>query len=190
MQQRYVLLNGEVIPVAFPYLDVLMQGRPRHDQDDFCFRHPQMEQGKRAKLFAPFDALDGYSESLSDKNILYTEKTILDESEKEELNRRLMILHALTINSRLAKKNHLIVSVEYYVPCLDEHSLSYGIRGRYVTETGVVHKVDMEVGHTITINEKRISFEDILSIKAADPRLFDSYMDDEISYHASNSFSI
>ncbi|MBQ6255828.1 MAG: hypothetical protein IJJ60_04490, partial [Clostridia bacterium] len=64
---------------------------------------------------------------------------------------------------------------KYYVSCTDEHSFSCGIRGQYLTETGVVWKVDMEIGQTITVGRKNISFEDIVSITAADARLFDLY---------------
>ena len=64
--QQFVLWNGFLVPVDFPYLNALLLGRPRHTMDDFSFRHPQMDQGKRAKVFAPFDALDGYGESISE----------------------------------------------------------------------------------------------------------------------------
>ena len=181
IQPAFMLLDGRAIPMDFPYLQVLMEGRPQHDTDDFSFRHPQMEQGKRAKLFAPFDALDGYGESVSSKNTVYTDKIILDESEKEELNRRLNILHNLTYNSRMAKANRVAVTVKYYVPCTDEHSFSCGIRGQYLTETGVVWKVDMEIGQTITVGRKSISFGDIVSIDAKDARLFDLDQEDRFS---------
>ena len=173
LEQQYILWNGFLVPVDFPYLNTLLLGRPRHTMDDFFFRHPQMDQGKRAKVFAPFDALDGYGESISEKNTVYTDKIILDESEKEELNRRLTILHNLTYNSRMAKANRIIVTVKYYVPCTDEHSFSCGIRGQYITETGIVWKVDMEVGQTITVGRKSISFGDIVSVTTDNVRLFD-----------------
>ena len=175
IQPAFILLDGRVIPLNFPYLSILMQGRPQHEMDEFAFRHPRMDQGKRAKIFAPFDALDGYGESVSSKNIVYTDPITLDEGEQEELNRRLNILHNLTYNSRMAKANRVTVTVKYYVPCTDEHSFSCGIRGQYLTETGVVWKVDMEIGQTITVGRKSFSFEDIVSITAEDARLFDFY---------------
>lgn len=53
------------MPADFPYRDVLAKGRPRHDRlDSFRIRHPQMDPGRRAKLFAPFDALRGFSEAI------------------------------------------------------------------------------------------------------------------------------
>ena len=180
MEQAIVLLDGQAVPTDFPYLSVLMQGRPRHDSDDFCFRHPRMEQSKRAKLFAPYDALDGYSESVRAKDTVYTDRIIPDESEKEELNRRLMLLYALTRNSRLAKKNQVKVTVRYYVPCTDEHSFAHGLRGQYRTETGVVRKVDWEITRTLTLNRSVLSFDDILSIAAENERLFDAWAEEEI----------
>ena len=181
IQPAFILLDGRVIPLNFPYLSILMQGRPQHEMDDFAFRHPRMDQGKRAKIFAPFDALDGYGESVSNKNIIYTDPITLDEGEQEELNRRLNILHNLTYNSRMAKANRIAVTVKYYVPCTDEQSFSCGIRGQYLLETGVVWKVDMEIGQTITVGRKSISFGDIVSIDAEDARLFDLDQEDRFS---------
>ena len=170
--------NGLRVPLQFPYLCVLMQGRPRHDMDEFALRHPSMERGKRAKIFSAFDALDGYGETIVDKNTVYTDKITLDDSEKEELNRRLSILRQLTRNSRMAKVNRVVVTVEYYVPCTDEHSFACGIRGQYKTVMGIVRKIDTENSHTITVNEKSIAFQDILSITAADARIFEFCPDD------------
>ena len=51
------------IPVSFPYIRLLLLGGP----PDVTSR-PQMAREHRAKLFAPFDALDGFSETISAKN--------------------------------------------------------------------------------------------------------------------------
>ena len=162
--QTQYIVDGKLIPLQFPYLDVLLQGRPRHGTDDFSFRHPQMERGKRAKIFAPFDALDGFSAHIAGKNILYGDRVFPDEKEKEELNRRLSILHSLTFNSRMAKRNRIAVTVTYFVPCTDEHSFACGIRGQYVSVSGIVRKVDMDVTRTISVDQTPILFDDILSI--------------------------
>ena len=53
------------IPADFPYEKILQKGRPQHDgADPFRIRHPKMETGKRAKIFAPFDALRGFSDAI------------------------------------------------------------------------------------------------------------------------------
>ncbi len=56
---------------SFPYLRVLMRGRPARREDDP--KHPPMDRGHRAKIFAPFDALDGFSDLIGQKNRLREE---------------------------------------------------------------------------------------------------------------------
>ena len=75
-------------------------------------------------------------------------------------------------NEILSHNGSVIVMVEYYIPCTDEHSFACGLRGQYRTETGVVWKVDMEVGKTITVNQKMIAFDDILAITAKKDNIF------------------
>ena len=58
------------VPLSFPYLRVLMQGRPEHREDP---KHPPMDRGHRAKIFAPFDALDGFSAEIKKKDRLFEE---------------------------------------------------------------------------------------------------------------------
>ena len=53
------------MPDGFKYGDVFAKGRPRHQKTDtFGIRHPVMDPGKRAKIFAPFDALRGFSAAI------------------------------------------------------------------------------------------------------------------------------
>ncbi len=53
------------MPIDFPYRDVFLQGRPRHPKmDPFWIRHPPMDPGRRAKIFAPFDALRGFNAAI------------------------------------------------------------------------------------------------------------------------------
>ena len=59
------------VPLSFPYLPVLMQGRPEHREGDP--KHPPMDRGHRAKIFAPFDALDGFSAEIRKMDRLFEE---------------------------------------------------------------------------------------------------------------------
>ena len=170
--KSYLLWQGRLVSLQFPYLQALFQQRPRHRKDEFEFRHPPMEREKRAKIFAPYDALDGYSASVKKKNIEYVEKVYLDESQRTELNRRLVILHGLTRTARLAKQNHVIVTAAYYVPCTDQHSFACGVRGQYLTVTGLARKVDGDLTRTLLIDDTSISFDDLLSVEAEDEALF------------------
>ena len=52
-------------PAGFKYNRLMKARRLEHQKyDDFRSRHPKMEFGHRAKLFAPFDALIGFSEMI------------------------------------------------------------------------------------------------------------------------------
>jgi len=165
------------VPRNFPYIVAFLQGKPQHFGDDFFKKHPPMDRGKRAKIFAPFDALDGYGDAVRSKNVIYMNKTELDESEKEELNRRLFILHNLTYNRRMAKKNHVSVSITYYVPCTDEDNFAFGVQGEYKTIIGMVWRVDTEITQTITVDGMTIHFQDITKIES-DEHLFDQPWED------------
>ncbi len=58
---------GEMkMPAGFRYKNVYLKGKPQHDRfDSFRIAHPQMDTGKRAKIFAPFDALKGFDEAVT-----------------------------------------------------------------------------------------------------------------------------
>ena len=166
------------IPAGFKYRDVFLKGKPRHDRyDAFRIRHPQMDVGKRAKIFAPFDALRGFDFAILMKNELYTEKRTLSRENMEELSRRIKILHNLTYNSRMAGVNRPYVTVTYYEPCRDQDSEAYGVRGRYKTVTGICRNVDAEVTRTIRIDGTRIPLEDVICVEGAE-ELFTAPLED------------
>ena len=153
------------MPVSFHYRSAFLQGRPRHERfDDFWRKHPPMDHVHRAKIFSPFDALAGFDECIESKLVLYTEKRMLSEEERGEINSALNRLHSLTCNSKAARENRPQATVEYFVPCEDMNSGWYGIGGRYNTITGVFWKVD-PVKEQITIDEKVIPLNDIAEIR-------------------------
>ncbi len=152
------------MPADFEYRDVFLKGRPVHQPwDAFRLRHPSMEAGRRAKIFAPFDALAGFDEAVANKEVLYEFRREISEDEKEELDRRLGILHRLTWNSRLARENAVPVSVTYYVPCEDPDSAAYGYRGRYVTVSGICRGVGLR---DLTVENTRIPLADIAALES------------------------
>ena len=54
------------MPADFRHTELLRRGRPQHRKyDDFYMKHPTMDTGHRAKIFAPFDALTGFSDALA-----------------------------------------------------------------------------------------------------------------------------
>ena len=59
------------LPPDFKYREAYLRGRPVHDGDAFAAKHPRMPREKRAKQFAPFDALSGFSDSIEQVNNIY-----------------------------------------------------------------------------------------------------------------------
>ena len=163
------------LPTLIRYGDIITLGRPIHDGDQFSYRHPKMTQQHRAKIFAPFAALVGFDERIRSKEVQYESKHELDADEEWEMNRKLGILRDLTVNSRMARMNHVIITVEYYVPCADPDNDAYDRKGSYVTVTGMVRKVDI-VGQAIILSndvgDHRIAFSDIYEITDPAGRLF------------------
>jgi hypothetical protein len=157
------------MPADFRYREVFLKGKPQHDRcDPFRIRHPRMNTGHRAKIFAPFDALKGFNEAVSAKEVLYEHRIELSPEDAAELDRRLTILHNLTYNSRMARANRVQVSVTYYQPCMDPNHDDYRLRGQYQTISGICWNVDAEVNRTITIDRMKLSLDDVLRIDTLD----------------------
>ena len=161
------------LPIGFKYTAAFLSGRPQHHRfDDFSRKHPKMDRRRRAKIFAPFDALDGYSDSIDSKNMEYVERIELEEADRIELNRRLQILRTLTYNSKMARANQVKVSVRYYTPCTDHNRFAWQMLGQYVTVTGICWKVDPEETGCIKIDEAAIPLADVAEITSSDESLF------------------
>ena len=158
------MVGAMPMPSDFPYRDVYMRGYPQHPwYDRFRLKHPAMDCSQRAKLFSPFDALKGFDEAIASKEVLYENRLETDEGDKEELNRRLNILHNLTVNSRMARANRVTVTLTYFVPCTDRHHEAYGYRGQYATVTGIVWGV---ASSGIRIGNMTIRLEDVLTLES------------------------
>lgn len=158
---------GEMtMPADFKYAEVMRRGKPQHERfDPFSIKHPRMDYGKRAKIFAPFDALRGFNFAISRKEIIYVDKPELSREDEAELSRRLDILHNLTFNSHMARRNHPNVTAEIYTPCSDEHHDAFGQLGRIDTVSGICKSVDPDITRTIRIENNVIPFDRILRIE-------------------------
>ena len=164
-----MVLGYMPMPANFRYREVALRGRPQHKGwDAFSIKHPPMPASRWAKIFSPFDALKGFSEAVSSKEVQYVSRVELDADAEADLSRKLEILRNLTWNGRMARANRVIVSVKYFVPCQDVNNFAFANAGLYETVTGMVLRVDTEVGKGITIQtdttKKVIGFDDILKI--------------------------
>ncbi len=69
------------MPADFRYKAIYDRGKPSLPK-----KHPMMDTGHRAKIFAPFDALRGFNFAIMSKEVPYMPKCILEEEEQAELN--------------------------------------------------------------------------------------------------------
>ena len=145
---------------TFPYWNALAAGRPLADSA----RHPRMPIPHRAKIFQPFDALEGFSVSIAAMGKTYTDRVILSETAQAELSRKIASLCRLTRNRKQARENCIDVRVAYFVPCTDPANPSFRIRGSYQITEGICQKVDPDESCTLQVNDTYIPIQDILSI--------------------------
>ena len=122
-----------------------------------------MERGKRAKIFAPFDALDGYGAAVRSKNAVYVEKICLSEDERAEINRRLALLRDRIPAGRKSGGALPEVRATYYVPCGDRNHDAFGMRGTYETVRGLCLSVDETAG-ILRVGNTVIRFDDLLTV--------------------------
>ena len=157
------------MPLNFRYREVFLKGKPRHERfDNFLIKHPHMDVGHRAKIFAPFDALKGFDEAIAEKTVRYHHKKELNAEDTRDLDRKLRVLHHLTNNGSAVRQHPVTITVTYFQLCQDSDPDSYGNengQGLYRSVKGICQKVDPYVTHTIQVGEKRIAFDDILSIE-------------------------
>ncbi|MCD7825487.1 MAG: YolD-like family protein [Clostridiaceae bacterium] len=125
----------------------------------FFIKHPQMSLENRAKIFAPFAALRGHSDRLSEETgkLLRSEKIELSEEEAAVLSDKL-----------LQVKKSMEVTVVYFEPDSEGGSVGYDI-----SLTGTVAEIDA-IYRILKINTgvegekgeivKTVKFDDLLDV--------------------------
>ena len=137
----------------------MARGRPIHEHDDFSIKHPKMSLQNRAKLFAPFDALNGFGEAILERNKITDPPGELSADAKELLDRKFHLLLKKYQNNT----NHspLIVTVTYFQKDWKAENIRKdGVRGNYLKLTGMVSRIDVEA-RFLQIVEQKIQFDDI-----------------------------
>ena len=154
------------MPTGFRYKKIYERGKPQHEKTDaFRLRHPSMAVSKRAKIFAPFDALKGFNDAVSAKNELYESRRELSEEDLAELNSRMTALLRLVSGGKRTERKQVQVTVTYFVPCTDINNEAYGVKGQYHTVTGTCVKIDPDRSRSILVDDRRIRFRDIFELK-------------------------
>lgn len=169
---RIAAVGSMPVPPGFKYMNVLLAGRPRHGRfDEFSLKHPKMDVGHRAKIFAPFDALRGFSEAVNAKDEQYVEKAELSQDRLDAVNACLNLLYDALHGNKSSPSpatsdgTGFTVSVTYFVPCRDPQNDAFGRAGQYLTVRGPLRTVDREISRSIIVENTKIAFEDIYEIK-------------------------
>ncbi len=154
------------VPNDFKYKRGFDKGKPIHDPDDpFYIKHPKMDLSRRAKIFAPFDALRGFDAAVIAKNEVYESRRDSDNEILEEIGQTLSFLHGLTKTRNQATANRILVSVTFFKPCQEYSDNPACEEGKYRTITGVCLKVDLDIKRSILIDGFWIKFDDIKNIE-------------------------
>lgn len=168
---QYTDIGNMSMPANFRHAEIFRRGRPRHGKpgvlstyDAFYIKHPPMNSLRRAKLFSAFDALSGFDDRITAKEILYKERQILTEEEKEELDRRLAVIRSLAPDTRTARENRIHIEVTYFSPCEDSESEFFESGyGRYRTAAGIVRKVDI-LKRRILVGDENIDLDTVTAL--------------------------
>ena len=120
---------------------------PRH----ISKKHLQMSLEARSAQFAPFAALTGYEEVISETGRLTYERKEIDEELRMILDSKLLI-----IKEKINTKPE--VTITYFVPDLKKDG------GSYETVTGRVVKIDKYKQAIVLENKKEIPISEIVSI--------------------------
>ena len=142
------------------YVSCFLLGRPVHDGDRFSKEHPSMQLQHRAKLFMPFDALDGYSDAIAQRQKITEPPPELTEEEKEELGRRFALLH-----EKWRSGEHLLISVVFFQRDPQAEALRGGVRGTFRETGGMLTRIDPDRRY-LQVVEMKISFDCIYRLTA------------------------
>lgn len=125
----------------WPYEDIV--NLPHHVSK----KHPPMPMLNRAAQFAPFAALTGYDEAVEESARLTEEMITLDETEVEELNRKL----------NDASAGGYVISIRYFIP--DEKKQG----GSYRLVKGKIKKI--EPGIIVMDDGQKIPADKIIDVE-------------------------
>ena len=116
-------------------------------------KHPQMPMMNRAAQFAPFSALTGYDLAIKEARRLTNRKVELDENEKSVLDQKLQIL-----------MEEMDMQKEVQITYFEKDIAKEG--GRYLTEIGVIKRIDEYKKMMVMKNGMKIPLEDIYEIES------------------------
>ncbi len=115
-------------------------------------KHPPMSLYARSAQFAPFAALTGYEDAVRETGREVDEKIELSEEMKSILDAKLQL-----IKEKLPSKKE--ITFTYFVPDSRKNG------GTYITESGIIKKIDDCKQKIIFADKREILIEDIIDIQ-------------------------
>lgn len=113
---------------------------------------PKMSLEQRSAQFAPFSALTGYEEEISETGRLTTDRIELNEEAKQILDRTLQ-----AITKRISTQP--AVTITYFVPDTKKDG------GAYITVSGNIKKIDKYKNIILLTDKTEIPIKEIINIR-------------------------
>lgn len=129
------------------YDDIINLPRPES-------KHPHMSNADRAKIFSPFAALKGHTETIRKKEILRVNKIDLSDEAAATLNEKLTLL-----------EKGQMVTITYFFSDPGPDGTGGTAEGIYITLSGIIKHLD-SISRILEIDDHKINFDDIADIRS------------------------
>lgn len=129
------------------YDDIINLPRPES-------KHPHMSNADRAKIFSPFAALKGHTETIRKKESLRVNKIDLSDEAAATLNEKLTLL-----------EKGQMVTITYFFSDPGPDGTGGTAEGIYITLSGIIKHLD-SISRILEIDDHKINFDDIADIRS------------------------
>ena len=150
------------------YIILRKMHRPDHNGDDFSWIHPKMRRGNRAKIFAPFDALSGFDETMDAETVFTVHPAELSEEMKQELDLKLqsILKRYKELPARRCERVSKLQSSVLYFEIDSEQTVlkNDGVRGNYRWKSGDVLDID-PIHRTMDLGDQHLEMDRIYAIE-------------------------
>ena len=133
--------------ISTRYDDIINLPRPES-------KHPHMSNADRAKIFSPFAALKGHTETIRKKEILRVNKIDLSDEAAATLNEKLTLL-----------EKGQMVTITYFFSDPGPDGTGGTAEGIYITLSGIIKHLD-SISRILEIENHKINFDNIADIRS------------------------
>jgi hypothetical protein len=116
-------------------------------------KHPHLSREQKAAQFAPFAALTGFEDDISETARLTDKRIEIDDGLKEIISNKLNLI-------KLNIKNKPIVIITYFINDLKKSG------GKYIDIEGMVKKINLFDNYLLLNDNTKVPIKDIIDIKS------------------------